>query len=1053
MNRKGSALLIVLGVLSFLVVSAVAFSAFMRRARLPSSYLRRAVASRQLAKDALAEAIDQVDRAIANGVHPGIGGSDRNTWRNRVFFNGGGESSIALTAPTLTLEGLAYIPPPLVNEARYWSRKTPTAMWQSIPYDIGRYAYCAIDVSDYFDVNRLTSTYPRSSAANRRITISHLFEPSSANNPHNAAPSGAKKWDEFMSDFREIDDKTLEIDFDSSSKIPLVSLADFNLALADNGPIGNIRSAFGEYIEKNMSQFYPGNSSEKLRPYAEMTFVTDGLFPRSRISNDGGDGSTATVERYDIGDGKYQPYQMADLRKDDSIYLSEALAFYKTQIAPSNESKTWWERLCGFGMAALADYLDEDHYPISLAVPTTEQVPMICAIEPKLSQQPVFAVEPHEGNLTGVDGGPLDNGEQATERKVEQIVRWKIKGDEFGKAFMGGKIHALVAYPFLHRGTQSSDWKLDGIFSMFLTTGSVIPFRTSNESDSLHLSQQNLPDTGVKGDTGVMTIKLGEAKPNFPAEYDKEEDAVWEGDLDMRAGVDLAAKFSMDGNELLKVTYRWTQKRQKKPEGGMGDWTPTFEDVQADPGKCDDLKATTMLPALNGNGKEIGSRSQEFSEEALAAMVKAKKSVHVHLNAALWLRVKEGDEVVVDMVPASISDDEIQNPDNKDPGRTVIQRQGSMKADGNPFPVLKFTTKVEFDFGVDGMKALEGAGKQLEIEPRALMVPDPRHNHAPENWFADNAGSITKSKWLESNLVGSSDDRDGDIFMATSDAGYLQSIYELAFLPRFSNPANQSGTVTGNCQIPGNNWRDGAYATSAGGTLNADLMWHTYDPVGEDRVAFENFPFTNEGTGMKVNPYSDSTNVLMAAFANTPISWRYAHTNYEFSTELKQYQKDAAGFNQKYAWNSYSSGAGFAWNDLEKVAGRFMRFVRDERNWKTAWNKMEWYDLCRDGQVFPAGGGAGTDMQMSDETDELWDADRKFLYGFWRDCFDAKQQLFLIFVRAEPLLLGGGTADQLPPQLGARAVALVWRDPSTSSTGTSNGYPHRTRVLFYRPLD
>ena len=113
---------------------------------------------------------------------------------------------------------------------------------------------------------------------------------------------------------------------------------------------------------------------------------------------------------------------------------------------------------------------------------------------------------------------------------------------------------------------------------------------------------------------------------------------------------------------------------------------------------------------------------------------------------------------------------------------------------------------------------------------------------------------------------------------------------------------------------------------------------------------------------------------------------------------------------------------------------------------------MEWYDLCRDGQVFPAG-GAGTDMQMSGDTDELWDADRKYLYGFWRDCFAAKQQLFLIFVRAEPLLLGGGTADQLPPQIGARAVALVWRDPSTSSTGTSNGYPHRTRLLFYRPLD
>ncbi|MBQ2058561.1 MAG: hypothetical protein II488_02190, partial [Firmicutes bacterium] len=91
MKRKGSALLIVLGVLSFLVVSAVAFSAFMRRARLPSSYLRRVVASRQLAKAALSEAIDQIDRAIADGVHPGVGGTQQNTWNDRVFFKGGGE--------------------------------------------------------------------------------------------------------------------------------------------------------------------------------------------------------------------------------------------------------------------------------------------------------------------------------------------------------------------------------------------------------------------------------------------------------------------------------------------------------------------------------------------------------------------------------------------------------------------------------------------------------------------------------------------------------------------------------------------------------------------------------------------------------------------------------------------------------------------------------------------------------------------------------------------------------------------------------------------------
>ena len=42
--KRGSALLVVLGMVAFMVVSAVAFSAYMRASRLPNSYLRRASA-------------------------------------------------------------------------------------------------------------------------------------------------------------------------------------------------------------------------------------------------------------------------------------------------------------------------------------------------------------------------------------------------------------------------------------------------------------------------------------------------------------------------------------------------------------------------------------------------------------------------------------------------------------------------------------------------------------------------------------------------------------------------------------------------------------------------------------------------------------------------------------------------------------------------------------------------------------------------------------------------------------------------------------------------
>ena len=149
-RRRGSALLIVLGMLAFMIVSAVAFSAYMRVSRLPSSYLRRTTATRQLVKGALARAIDEIDLAIANNPHPGLGtevaqGYNRNVWKSRVYIGTNqlmsAQTALEETVPVLTLEGLAYIPPALVNDARFYSRRSQAAKWKSFGFDAGRYAY------------------------------------------------------------------------------------------------------------------------------------------------------------------------------------------------------------------------------------------------------------------------------------------------------------------------------------------------------------------------------------------------------------------------------------------------------------------------------------------------------------------------------------------------------------------------------------------------------------------------------------------------------------------------------------------------------------------------------------------------------------------------------------------------------------------------------------------------------------------------------------------------------------------------------------------------
>ena len=101
---------------------------------------------------------------------------NKNIWYGRVLCATNQLLESSQTVPVLTLEGLAYLPPSLVNDVRYFSRRTPTARWQQFGFDMGRYAFCAVDVSDYFDVNRMTANAPRSSSSARRMSLAYLFE-------------------------------------------------------------------------------------------------------------------------------------------------------------------------------------------------------------------------------------------------------------------------------------------------------------------------------------------------------------------------------------------------------------------------------------------------------------------------------------------------------------------------------------------------------------------------------------------------------------------------------------------------------------------------------------------------------------------------------------------------------------------------------------------------------------------------------------------------------------------------------------------------------------
>ena len=206
--KKGSALLVVLGMVAFMVISAVAFSAYMRYSRLPSSYLLRTSSSRHLAKAALAEAIDIIDVSIGNNPHPGVGdkayayprkhghSASRNYWYNHCFIGTNRLVDAEDTVSTLTMEGLAYLPPALINEARYFSRRSAAAVWKTLGFDSGRFAFSAVDVSDHFDINRLRAA-SRSSSDRDRISLAHIFEKAQ----HTGFATEPKVWDDFVKEY------------------------------------------------------------------------------------------------------------------------------------------------------------------------------------------------------------------------------------------------------------------------------------------------------------------------------------------------------------------------------------------------------------------------------------------------------------------------------------------------------------------------------------------------------------------------------------------------------------------------------------------------------------------------------------------------------------------------------------------------------------------------------------------------------------------------------------------------------------------------------------
>ena len=1003
--------------LAFVVASAVAFSAYMRYARMPSSYLRRTSASRLLVKAALVEAIDIIDTSVGNDTFPGKKGREYvktyqritddidkpddvvDYWQDRCFIGSNRLVSVSDTVATLCTEALAYIPPPIINEVRYYSRRSLGGVWHTLGFDTGRFAFTAVDVSDFFDVNSVCATpldidgrhmYGRNSSDCGRVTLAHVFE----NPQHKGYTYRPDDWDAFMDNYLD------------SGKVPLVSVADLNLAMNKQG-LPAFMSPFCNYI-LNGADFVSSDSrtDPEVNLVRNMAFVTDGLFAiTNRVPGRG----------LNLANASDQPFHgVGSISGQSPISAKRLLSgggnnFTRYMESPRSKFNNDPEYV------QLLDYLDANSVPATLALPTVERTPMIVGV--------------------GLDG---DFGiEIATEEDVKSATENGVPVQYVATLYtlkLNGAltVDAGTVYPFKHKRGDEKSYSIEA-----LATVAFVPDCTPHSDGLLRCAAAEAPavvscaddwNSAEKswsapdlqgGRKAVLQCKSRNA-PNVPYNNDPKDVSDVADKDDVPLVFQPFGGFAL-ANELPETscynrktcTFRTCRKMVQKMQNGSAVWV-------ADESFVDPTPAADRVGAL-----PVGTDlSAAISADKLAGTTYIP-------TVQVWVRIF-GDDGTVDLVPACWRDD-------REPAE-ILQDEARGSAQ---YPLLRFrgSKGVTFDFGKNG--ALKTTSQEeTTFSPVAYLADDPRFNYAPENLIALGAKSGEfRTLWLEKQRSAESD-RDGDPFMTCSNAGYLQSVYELTHLVATCRSGGDYGVADGNGY-------DGKARTSFDGCPANAAMWRTYSQYdgGWARNDIDRLDVINGTRGFRVNPYTQSTDIMLAALANTPLDWWAASTNEAVNTAVHGSAANAA----KYSFSEMSGALvqlGHA--NLESIARDLIADLRDpEENddWRRVFDDRAW----RGGTS--AAGDTFCGVALDNDV-KLHSVDRKFLHGFWKECLANRQQLFLIFVRAEPMMMGGGGMGQTPPQLGGRAVALVWRDPTVTRNDVRGGpRPHRTRVLFYRQFD
>ncbi|MDY5596195.1 MAG: hypothetical protein SPG40_01630, partial [Kiritimatiellia bacterium] len=852
-DRSGSALLIVLGMFAFMLVSAVAFSVYMRASRAPSSFLRRNTATRQLVKAALARAIDEVDTAIGNDPFPGVGynhdylrGSraKNDNWHGRVFVPSN-EVALAETVSTITLEGLGYIPSCLVNEARYWSRHTRTAKWHPFNFGMGRYAFTAINVTDLFDINAFVTPASgqrrqylnRSSAPHGRISPTYLFR-ASEKGDMNTGGLTAPAFLNALAGGAGIGGG----DYPSLADVPFTSFMDVNLAMAQAGnSLGGLASPYVNLIRNNnTSTFLSGNEEAARRSL----FIAGGWNSDSNLTYEAY--KAGYPGRINLRYQQFQPFDGCSWFPD-----STTLAHCYNDVSASHP---FWQPFNNnfpiISTALLCDYLDTDNVPLSLCIPCVEAVPMLCGVE--LNDNCVkYSVSMVETELQAA------NPDQGTKKKIKRTYSFKVDVD-------GLEATLTAVYPFFNGPQgQASGYTAEAFARIFFVAE---PSGNGLNDSGLRTSLAALGtmDAGGSqwdwsGTTEAAYIQATCSDATVKAEVaqgvgDSAEEGAVQSDIAMR----MASSLSKD-TMLAELVY-----------------------------EVDENGVETLVDAECVNG--TGINFYDGSWNVMNFMEELKNDSHPDLkfrpSVAVWARIRNAANKTVDMVPATPANDNLNGfADN-------VTLNGFSRAGGGEAgtPLLRFFPKVDDDAsGIrltkDYFKNNNGASREAQWKQKSYVANDPRINWAPEQWWATDSATNPKDLWLREvrNFRNNDNLRDRDISMSASDQGYLQSMYEWMMIPQVRELFTAGGGSLEWGSFEGGNGYDGIVRTAADGVAHNSVMWRTYrsDAFGYDNTwgSIDGLAFDEPENGLRVNPYTDMMPVMLGAFANMPCDWWSAGTN------------------------------------------------------------------------------------------------------------------------------------------------------------------------------